>query len=220
MSNDPFADIRDKRIGELNEEQVDRSFELWARENIDYQRPGTREALLHIFSVIDRLRAPIDMVLHCPSCGMQHIDEAESPGIIGETCDDGGTCHHGCKVECFRRKGCVPLSASGMTEHWQNPPHRSHLCHGCGHIWRPADVPTNGVAAVKTKGKNDLLAVPTALPGDTMDWPLPCDVKVGHGTMRKGVSLRTLVTRMKVLYELATGLNADEVAKQNKDGRA
>ena len=39
------------------------------------------------------------------------------------------------------------------------PAHRSHLCRpedgGCGHIWRPADVPTNGVAAVKTKGKAD-----------------------------------------------------------------
>lgn len=39
------------------------------------------------------------------------------------------------------------------------PSHRSHLCRpedgGCGHIWRPADVPTNGVAAVKTKGKRD-----------------------------------------------------------------
>ncbi len=34
-------------------------------------------------------------------------------------------------------------------------PHRSHLCHGCGHIWRPADVPTNGVVATKTKGKAD-----------------------------------------------------------------
>jgi len=40
-------------------------------------------------------------------------------------------------------------------EAWTNPPHRSHLCHACGHIWRPADVPTNGVAATKTKGKAD-----------------------------------------------------------------
>lgn len=39
--------------------------------------------------------------------------------------------------------------------------HRSHLCHGCGHIWRPADVPTNGVAAVKTKGKADSPTVTT-----------------------------------------------------------
>lgn len=61
--------------------------------------------------------APIGMVLHCPACGLQHVDAA--------------------------------------TPTWPNDPHRSHLCAGCGHIWRPADVPTNGVAAVKTHGKND-----------------------------------------------------------------
>lgn len=69
---------------------------------------------------------PINMVLHCPNCGRQHIDEPEGEIRGGEQCID-----------------------------WTNPPHRSHLCHGCGHIWRPADVPTNGVAAVKTKGKAD-----------------------------------------------------------------
>ena len=75
--------------------------------------------------------APIDMVLHCPACGMQHIDAAERPDP-----------HPSSTGEDDR-----PL--------WLNPPHRSHLCHGCGHIWRPADVPTNGVAAIKTRGKND-----------------------------------------------------------------
>lgn len=73
---------------------------------------------------------PIDMVLHCPSCGMQHIDAEEHDHPEG----------------------------------WDDPPHRSHLCHGCGHIWRPADVPTNGVAAVKTKGKNDSFTQPTRKP--------------------------------------------------------
>ena len=40
---------------------------------------------------------------------------------------------------------------------WDNPPHRSHLCHNpdCKYVWRPADMPTNGVKAIKTKGKND-----------------------------------------------------------------
>lgn len=64
----------------------------------------------------------VDMVLHCPVCHVQHIDEA-----VGEW--DGKA--------------------------WENPPHRSHLCRGCGHIWRPADIATNGVAAVKTRGKAD-----------------------------------------------------------------
>lgn len=63
---------------------------------------------------------PIDMVLHCPACGVQHIDEPDE-----------------------------------RTPDWKNPPHRSHLCHGCEHIWRPADIATNGVRAIVTQGKND-----------------------------------------------------------------
>ncbi|WP_428145139.1 hypothetical protein [Delftia acidovorans] len=42
-----------------------------------------------------------------------------------------------------------------------------------------------------------------AAPADPMDWPLPCDVTVGHGTIRKGCKLRTLVLRMQVLYDLS-----------------
>lgn len=38
---------------------------------------------------------------------------------------------------------------------WDNPPHRSHLCGGCGCVWRPADVPTVGVSAIETYGKAD-----------------------------------------------------------------
>ena len=60
---------------------------------------------------------PIPMILHCPSCGLKHIDRAS------------GT--------------------------WAKLPHRSHLCEGCGSVWRPADVPTVGVEAIKTAGKFD-----------------------------------------------------------------
>lgn len=65
------------------------------------------------------MEKPIDMVLHCPNCKMQHIDKPEP------------------------ERG------------WENPPHKSHLCHGCGFIFRPADIETNGVAATKTRGQND-----------------------------------------------------------------
>lgn len=75
--------------------------------------------------------APIDMVLHCRKCGLQHIDAPED------------------EVDMQCNTNSVP----GVM--WANPPHRSHLCHGCGHIWRPADVPTNGVKEIKTKGKAD-----------------------------------------------------------------
>lgn len=89
----------------------------------------------------DSQPAPIDMVLHCPKCGLQHIDASEPP------------------VEF------EPGAAQ-----WNNPPHRSHLCHGCGHIWRPADVPTNGVAAVKTTGKADS-PIAASAPADSVTAP-------------------------------------------------
>lgn len=68
---------------------------------------------------------PIDMVLYCPICGLQHIDAPSA--------------------------------------YWTNPPHRSHLCAGCGHIWRAADVPTNGVRRTKTAGEHDAPHLPTAV---------------------------------------------------------
>lgn len=83
--------------------------------------------------------APIDMVLHCPKCGMQHIDAPMTDSQYTERL------HESSWWECGGDK----------PERWTNPPHRSHLCHHCGHIWRPADAPTNGVAAIKTRGKND-----------------------------------------------------------------
>ena len=47
--------------------------------------------------------------------------------------------------------------------------------------------------------------------------PLPCDVKVGHVTIRKGVALSVLVARMQVLYDMAQApqrkpLTDDEIA--------
>jgi hypothetical protein len=98
-----------------------------------------REQLYSAINATMAEPAPIDMVLHCPACGKQHIDAPE----------------------------CGPLMFDQMQDApkvWDNPPHRSHKCHGCGHIWRPADVPTNGVCAVNTKGKNDSpIATPVAI---------------------------------------------------------
>jgi hypothetical protein len=38
---------------------------------------------------------------------------------------------------------------------------------------------------------------------DPLDWPLPCDIEVGGGTIRRGVSLRTLAARVRVLHAMA-----------------
>ena len=72
----------------------------------------------------------VPMILRCPRCQLQHIDAPEPHEVIGA---EGRTHESG----------------------WTNPPHRSHLCAGCGYIWRPADVPTTGVAAITTRGQND-----------------------------------------------------------------
>lgn len=73
---------------------------------------------------------PVDMILHCPQCHTQHVDQ---PQIV-----DGAM--------------------------WTNPPHRSHLCNHCGHIWRPADIATNGVLFIQTKGTHDNITPKTPAP--------------------------------------------------------
>lgn len=83
--------------------------------------------------------APLDMVLHCPACHRQHIDAPETDEQYN------GRLFESSWWECGGDK----------PERWTNPVHRSHKCSHCNFIWRPADVPTNGVAAVKTKGKAD-----------------------------------------------------------------
>ncbi|MCA8242884.1 hypothetical protein [Burkholderia sp. AU32262] len=87
---------------------------------------------------------PIDMLLFCPKCGVQHVDAPEPFTPAG-------------RCECAGPDECETCESNraAFEESWQNPPHRSHLCHACGTIWRPADVPTNGVAAIQTRGKAD-----------------------------------------------------------------
>lgn len=93
--------------------------------SVDSVQNKARETAASVIRVVQA--APVPMILYCPACGTQHID-APSPGAdLGEI--------------SFQK--------------WDNPPHRSHLCGACGHIWRPADVPTTGVHEIKTKGKND-----------------------------------------------------------------
>lgn len=50
---------------------------------------------------------------------------------------------------------CHTQHVDAPSKGWTNPPHRSHLCLNCGWIWRPADVPTNGVEKIKTIGEKD-----------------------------------------------------------------
>jgi hypothetical protein len=54
--------------------------------------------------------------------------------------------------------GLQHVDAPDEAKGWHNPPHRSHLCAGCGTIWRPADVPTTGVDQIGTRGSSDTFA--------------------------------------------------------------
>jgi hypothetical protein len=99
---------------------------------------------------------PIDMVLYCPACGMQHVD---APSMEAQALREWGVT---CAPDSEQPYGLRWSDGVSRPYPWNNRPHRSHLCEGCGHIWRPADVATNGVQEVKTKGKADS---PLADPG-------------------------------------------------------
>lgn len=61
--NDPFADVRGKRMSELTEEQADRAHELWLRENAwtfgRYYADREDALFPRIFRVINRLRSAL-----------------------------------------------------------------------------------------------------------------------------------------------------------------
>ena len=113
---------------------------------------------------------PIDMVLHCPVCHTQHVDvpvtDHEYTAQLHES-------------SWWELGGEKP-------ERWMNPPHKSHLCHNCGHIWRPADVPTNGVLFVQTKGTKD-----SPLPKQQRADPGTIAPNADKGLLRKALGLKS-----------------------------
>jgi len=41
--------------------------------------------------------------------------------VLGETCLDGGKCHHRCKIRCFRRECCSPFSTYSGPWAYEHP---------------------------------------------------------------------------------------------------
>lgn len=80
---DPFADIRDKRMSELNEEQTLRATELWLRTNIGPSEGYWYPHLQVLFKIIDSLR---ESRRRCP-CGDRAA--ALCPGQWEPGCDLG-----------------------------------------------------------------------------------------------------------------------------------
>lgn len=89
------------------------------------------------------------MILFCPVCHLQHIDE------VDEVTNPG----------------------------WVNPPHTSHKCLGCGTVWRPAQVPTEGVRILSYHGKSDTWpAIGRYVPSEEATFGI---TPVASGTVRR-----------------------------------
>src|SRR5690242_7172001 len=103
----------------------------------DYCSPAMflQDHQVAILSQLGAHKIVIPMVLHCPYCGTQHIDEPDL-----NTCQD---CGLGRIDHTTLGMGCRSFNP------WTNPPHRKHLCKpsdgGCGKNFQPAEINTNGV---------------------------------------------------------------------------
>lgn len=104
------------------------------------------------------LSASLDLLLFCPNCHKQHIDEA-TPDVC-ELCGK----HRDDHPEIGKVLRCEQSGEEFQS--WFNPPHKSHRCGYCNTVWRPADFPTNGVDQIEKRGKGDTwwLASPEDLP--------------------------------------------------------
>lgn len=120
---------------------------------------------------------PIDMLLFCPKCGVQHVDAPEKAS-----------------------EGHPVLYADA----WTNSPHRSHLCHACGTIWRPADVPTNGVAAIQTSGKADTWSGQPVLRAEVTDEPSLTNPLTPYGMLVRALRIVSGTTLMDMADALLT----------------
>lgn len=86
-------------------------------------------------------RAPIDMIIRCPSCGFHHVD-APTP----DQCKNCGGLQHLHNIE-FEPEF---IGACDNFEPWLNEPHKKHRCGRCNLVFKPANVPTNGVIELFT----------------------------------------------------------------------
>lgn len=120
---------------------------------------------------------PIDMLLFCPKCGAQHVDAPEKAS------DDRPVLY---------------------ADAWTNPPHRSHLCHACGTVWRPADVPTNGVAAIQTSGKADTWSGQPVLRAEVTDEPSLTNPLTPYGMLVRALRIVSGTTLMDMADALLT----------------
>src|SRR5271165_3502595 len=70
---------------------------------------------------------PVPCLLRCPECNGAHVD---APEPHDPECSWHSKAH-----------GPTPCDCGA----WTNPPHKTHLCNFCGHLWRPFPFATTGV---------------------------------------------------------------------------
>lgn len=100
--------------------------------------PQTLQQYFSAYLTLEKAQ-PVPMLLWCPRCGAQHIDQEETEEEYAN------------RPEFKDRPDLF-----GKVERWTNPPHKSHKCQICNTIWRPAEVFTIGVTGDKIKpGKDD-----------------------------------------------------------------
>jgi hypothetical protein len=134
----------------------------------DDELKDARQLETEITELKEIVTAPIDMIIFCPSCHKQHIDrpdpECRKPDHLGPDGDEPCRRSKGHTGQCM----CSPMDEDVVR--WTNPAHKSHTCRsddgGCGIIFRVADVPTNGVKNIQTKGENDTWAIHVQRSGD------------------------------------------------------
>jgi hypothetical protein len=144
---------------------------------------------------------PVDMILYCPNCGMQHIDAPEPP-----------------RMEQVPSR-FAQMHSFQLAPTWDNPPHKSHLCHGCRCVWRPADVATNGVAELQTSGKGDTWPAihndeVRAIPARGVDSVHAAEAEVRTARDAMGYKIGRLPNLWPVIRWLEGGCDPTEAAKE------
>lgn len=80
--SDPFKDIRDKRLSELNPEQRDRACELWLRQNHwsfgSYYSDRDDALFPSILRVVDRLRRDNDALRRTLTATGEVLEQAQN----------------------------------------------------------------------------------------------------------------------------------------------
>jgi hypothetical protein len=106
-----------------------------------------------IVTAINTLAAPVDMIIFCPKCHLQHVDEP-NPTVCMD-CGHKKTRHDfpdesdGRNFDICLEQGCQCTSFNP----WTNPPHRKHRCQNpvCNHVFAvTATIKTNGVKELPT----------------------------------------------------------------------